>query len=61
MSNCCWTSVTPLFGSMPAFWRPANSSNSLPKPQLPTFLPLRAAAVVMPLSFQETWSVPERW
>ena len=34
---------------------PAKSSNSLPKPQLPTFLPLRSAAVVMFLSLKETW------
>ena len=40
---------------------PANSSNSLPKPQLPTFLPFRSAAVVMFLSLNETCSVPERW
>ena len=39
---------------------PANSSNSLPKPQLPIFLPLKSAADVMPLSFQATWYVPER-
>ena len=61
MSNCCWTRVTPDFGSTPAFCRPANSSNSLPKPQLPTFLPARLAAVVRPESFHETCNVPERW
>ena len=36
-----------LAGSIPALAIPANSSYSLPKPQLPTFLPLRLAAVVM--------------
>ena len=30
-----------LAGSSPALVMPANSSNSLPKPQLPTFLPLQ--------------------
>ena len=48
-------------GFRPALVIPAKSSNSLPKPQLPTFLPLRSAAVVMALSLKETCSVPERW
>ena len=61
MSNCCCTSVTSVAGSSFALVMPANSSNSLPKPQLPTFLPLRSAAVVMSLSLNETWSVPDFW
>ena len=43
MSNCCCTSVTSFAGSSPASVIPANSSYSLPKPQLPTFLPRRSA------------------
>jgi hypothetical protein len=61
MSNCCWTSLTSLAGLSPALVMPAKSSNSLPKPQLPTFLPLRSAAVLMFFSLKETWSVPDRW
>jgi len=61
MSNCCWTSVTSLAGFSPAFVMPANSSNSLPKPQLPTFLPLSAAGSVTVSGFFDTWRVPERW
>ena len=61
MSNCCWTSVTSLAGSSPAFVMPANSSNSLPKPQLPTFLPLSAAGSATVSGFFDTWRVPERW
>ena len=37
------------------------TSNSLPKSQTPTFLPLKSAGLVMFESFQETDSVPERW
>jgi hypothetical protein len=54
MSNCCCTSVTS-DGAIPAFVMPANSSNSLPKPQLPTFLPRRSAGAAMPLSANDTW------
>ncbi len=60
MSNCCCTRVTSLPGSSPALVIPANSSNSLPKPQLPIFLPLNWPGPVIPLSFQATWYVPER-
>ena len=61
MSNCCCTFVTSLAGSRPALVMAANTSYSFPKPQLPTFLPASPAAVVIPESFHETWSVPERW
>ena len=55
MSNCCCTSVTSLPGSSPALVIAANSSNSLPKPQLPTFLPLRSAGDLMLAEANETW------
>ncbi len=61
MSNCCPTSSTSAAGSSPAFVMAAKTSYSLPKPQLPIFLPLKSAAVVMFLSLKDTWSVPERW
>ena len=50
MSNGCWTIVTPLLcdGSMPFFVSAANSSNSFPPSQLPTFLPFIFAIVLMP-------------
>ena len=60
LKSCC-TSVTSLTGSRPASVMPANSSNSLPKPQLPTFLPFRSAGSVMSASLNDTWRVPERW
>ena len=40
---------------------PANSSYSLPKPQSPTFLPLRSATEVMFFFFIEICSVPDFW
>ncbi|OLT20718.1 hypothetical protein BJF78_09080 [Pseudonocardia sp. CNS-139] len=55
MSNCCCTSVTSVAGVSPALVMPANSSNSLPKPQLPTRRPARSAALVMPLFANDTW------
>ena len=61
MSNCCCTSVTSLAGLSPACVMPANSSNSLPKPQLPIFLPLKSAGAVMFLALNDTCRVPERW
>ena len=39
----------------------AKTSYSLPKPQLPIFLPLKSAAEVMFLSLNDTCRVPERW
>ncbi len=44
----------------PFFCIPANSSHSLPKPQLPTFLPLNWAGEVMFLSLKEIWVVALR-
>ena len=41
--------------------RPAVTSNSLPKPQAPTFLPSSLQGSSSPVSFQVTDSVPERW
>ena len=61
MSKSCCTSVTSDAGSRPASVMPANSSNSLPKPQLPTFLPFRSAGSVMSSALLDTCSVPERW
>ena len=61
MSNCCCTSVTSEAGLSPAVVMPANSSNSLPKPQLPIFLPLKSAGLVMFSFLNDTWRVPERW
>jgi hypothetical protein len=39
----------------------AKTSYSLPKPQLPIFLPAKSSGVVMSWSTKLTWSVPERW
>ena len=44
----------------PACCMPAKSSHSLPKPQLPTFLPSRSAGSVMPASLKEIWVVALR-
>ena len=52
MSNACWISEMSLT-STPLFCIPANSSHSLPKPQLPTFLPASCAGAVMFLSLNE--------
>ena len=62
MSNGCWTIVTPLFfvGSIPAFTSAAKSSNSLPKSQLPTFLPRIFAIVVIPRVLPGQLGHPER-
>ena len=62
MSNGWLTIVTSLFdfGSMPFFVSAANSSNSLPHHQTPTFLPFMPATSVMLLSFQVTSVIPER-
>ncbi len=48
-------------GSRPALRSPAYSSDSLPKPHEPTFLPFRSSGLVMFRSLNETWSVGERW
>ena len=61
MLNCCCTRVTSVAGSRPAWLRAAKISNSLPKPQLPMFLPLKSSAVVMPLSAKDSCRVPDRW
>ena len=45
---------------MPLRRSPASSSNSLPKPQLPTFLPRRSSTELMPESAQDTCSVALR-
>ena len=50
-----------LFGSRPALRMAAYSSASLPKPQLPTFLPFQSAGFVMPLSLKAICRVGERW
>ena len=42
MSKACWISLMSST-STPPFCMPANSSHSLPKPQLPTFLPASCA------------------
>ena len=44
----------------PSCCMPAKSSHSLPKPQLPTFLPAKSAGEVMPASLNETPRVPLR-
>ena len=46
---------------MPTLRIAAYSSASLPKPQVPTFLPFQSSGLVMFLSFIATWSVPDRW
>ena len=61
MSKACCTTFTSFAGSRPAFVMPAYSSNSLPYPQLPTFLPLKPATSVTEDFFSETCRVPERW
>ena len=60
MSKFCCTRVTSLSGSMPLRRNPASSSNSLPKPQLPTVLPAKSSTEVMPESAQDTCSVALR-
>ena len=52
MSKACWISSMSLTLT-PLFCMPANSSHSLPKPQLPTFLPFNWAGSVMFLSLNE--------
>ncbi len=61
MSNACCTSVTSVIGSRPASVSAAKSSNSLPKPHEPTFLPARSSTESMPASANDTCRVPERW
>ena len=61
MSNCWPTSVTSVAGSRPSSASAAKISYSLPKPQLPMFLPAKSAGVVIPLSAKLTCRVPERW
>ncbi len=39
----------------------AVSSNSLPNPHVPTFLPAQSSGRVIPESAQDTSSVPDRW
>ena len=53
--------VGRLFGSMPTLRMAANSSASLPKPHVPTFLLFQSSGLVMLLSLNATWSVPDRW
>ena len=55
---------SPLFsrpGVRPHVRAPAVTSNSLPKPQTPTFLPANLHGSSIALSFHDTDSVPERW
>ena len=61
MSNCCCTSSTSEAGSRPSLPRAAKISYSLPKPQLPIFLPWKSAGDSMPESAHATCKVPERW
>ena len=61
MSNCWPTRVTSVAGSRPSSASAAKISYSLPKPQLPMFLPAKSAGVVIPLSAKLTCRVPERW
>ena len=61
MSKFCCTSVTSAAGSSPASVMAANTSYSLPKPQLPMVLPAKSLGEVMPLSAKDTCRVPLRW
>ena len=59
MSNACCTSEMSLRFT-PLFCIPANNSHSLPKPQLPTFLPPSSAGSVMLAPLKEIWVVALR-
>src|SRR6476646_5149497 len=69
MSNGWMTFWDCVFGSpwfsrpgvRPDFRAPAVTSNSLPKPHTPTFLPAKPSGDVMLLDFHDTDRVPERW
>ena len=59
-----WVAGSPLAsrpGVRPQLAQAAVTSNSLPKSQTPTFLPASLQVSSMPLSFQVTDRVPERW
>ena len=49
-----------VLGSIPFFVSAANSSNSFPQSQMPTFLPFIFAIVLIPLDFQVSCVMPDR-